>query len=109
MLREAVIILPDGIGFMFHSAHNGLKGDLLKEYGGYTVHVASGAWRDGSGTVHNDNNRVFTVACEDSKALIEMAKRAGQRCNQQCVYVRHCDGQVELVQTRDNDNERVAA
>ena len=100
-MREYVIILPRTANY----ACEWLRTSLLHQFGGYTEHEATGAWKDPTGAVIFDDNAVFTVATDrvlyTMRDLRVMARRAGLIGDQQCVYLRDSDGNVEFVDCKE--------
>ena len=96
-MREAQIIMPRDCAQAI--AH--LRTRLLDTFGGYTQHEATGAWRAPDGKAHYDHHHVFTVADiatpYDLNCLRAICRDIGREADQQCVYLRGFDGEVELV------------
>ena len=98
-MREAQLIMPRDCAQAI--AH--LRTRLLDAFGGYTQHEATGAWRVQDGKVLYDHHHVFTVASdqgnmtEDTATLRAICRNIGREADQQCVYLRGFDGEVELV------------
>ena len=103
-MREAQLIMPRDCAQAI--AH--LRTRLLDAFGGYTQHEATGAWRAQDGKVLYDHHHVFTVASdgvwndqgnmtEDTATLRAICRNIGREADQQCVYLRGFDGEVELV------------
>jgi hypothetical protein len=100
-MREAQIIMPrDNAQAMAR-----LRLRLLDAFGGYTQHDAIGAWRAPDGKVRYDHLYVFTVACAEPPGRThllrdtcrDICRDIGREADQQCVYLRGFDGEVELV------------
>ena len=102
-MREYVIILPRTANY----ACEWLRTSLLDQFGGYTEHEATGAWKDPTGAVIFDDNAVFTVATDiptAGQAFQSLARIAGRIGDQQCVYLRDGDGNVEFVDCKETIN-----
>ena len=99
-MKEFTIIMPRDAGF----AAEWLRTQFLDNFGGYTEHEATGAWRDPTGVVIFDHNAVFTVATDRLDAVTEfrhLALTAGRIGNQQSVYLKSPEGLVEFIDTAD--------
>ena len=98
-MREFTIMLPRVNG----RASTNLRTRLLDNFGGYTEHEATGAWRDdNTGKVYYDHNSVFTVGVLPTHPglyglIREIAAQAGQEAQQVSVYIKMPDGNAELV------------
>ena len=100
-MKEFTIIMPRDAGF----AAEWLRTQFLDNFGGYTEHEATGAWKDPTGVVIFDHNAVFTVAVDDpgkhAETFRQMARTAGRMGEQQSVYLKLPSGGVEFIDTAD--------
>ena len=97
-LREAKLIIPlDGCGDAIPYAEE----FILAQWGGFTAALCDGAWRDDLGQIIREPSRVYTIAMEpngDSRVkLHRLGAIVADMGRQNCVYVRHASGIVELV------------
>ena len=93
-MREYTIIMPRDAGY----ACEWLRSQFLDQFGGYTEHEATGAWKDATGAVVYDDNAVFTVASDAPNAaqsFRSLARIAGRIGEQDCVYFRPPSGEVD--------------
>jgi hypothetical protein len=112
MLREARIVMPHFQSVKSHEAHLRLRNMLCEAFGGFTAFDGQGGWRDPSGKVVHDNVTIYDVAMDGSRTngssydtLIGIAVDAGRALDQQEVYVRYCNGNVDLIKVL-SDEER---
>jgi len=103
-MKEARIILVHQLD---QTARAAAELTIVTYFGGMTQTVGKGMWKDASGTIIHDDIFVCDVAMEDNAVnqatLINIAKRFAQQAGQDCVYVRHANGTVQLIdQNRDN-------
>lgn len=75
---------------------------LCKEFGGYTMTNGVGAWATPTTTLPTTEPvLIFDVAAPATTltrvAMVELAYQIIERMDQEAVYLRHCNGQVELV------------
>ena len=93
-MRECKIILPA-------SGDPGeirqVERDILSSFGGYTKAQAQGAWADDNGIAVCEDVLVYTIATTDDGQLQAIAADAGDALEQTSVYIKYCDGEVELV------------
>lgn len=94
-MREAKFILP----FVSVSkAHDYARSELLKAFGGYTMHVVSGAWQDGDGNAISDHSMQYIVAMSGGFYKFRaIAIKAGRMAGQQAVYIVSPTGEAEIV------------
>ena len=100
-MREAQIILPQT---MTAQPAIELRKALLATFGGYTEHVATGAWRDpATEIVHRDHHTVFTVAGEPRQwhELAGAAIAVGRMAKQVCIYARDFDGFIHFLDCKE--------
>lgn len=104
MLREARIILPydTGDGEADRKAHLYLTEQLVKHFGGFTVHSGQGAWAKDAQTIVYDEVKIYDVAIDENEFQLfgDVAAAAGEMLNQDSVYIRAPTGNVEIVQIK---------
>lgn len=107
-MRLAQIILPWEAGEV---AHQGLKNEIMDEWGGYTAVSAQGGWRDygaitrDGGTTpdvdHIELVMVYHVAMQEHEAerrkLCELASKYARIGRQKCVMAVSTAGRVHMV------------
>ena len=104
--KTAVLILPlrDNAGASVDQAHTTLKTDLLVAFGGYTRTLVTGAWRDETGHVFEDESFKYEIAMStgagDGKKLVEIARLACRDARQECVLVQLAAGNVVFVDAK---------
>ena len=101
-MREARLIVPNN-GTTHWQGIEDVRALLLAQFGGYTETQGTGGWVGKTGTV-TEPIIIFDVAMEPTE-MNEMNMRtvAGfvrHRMNQECVYLRQANGQVEFVSPR---------
>jgi hypothetical protein len=91
--RIAFLILPlrDNDGNRLTETHAALREAILDNFGGYTQTLVTGAWRNGDGTVVNDDSLKYEIAMTTGaaagKKLVQIAAEACRRARQACVMV----------------------
>lgn len=97
-LKEARIIVPTGAGA---ATLANAEAAFLDRFGGFTRTNGIGGWRDGHGHPCVENTIVYDMAvpCTPDSAvkLRQIAVIIRLEGEQDCVYLRHYDGSVELV------------
>ena len=98
-MREFQIILPCPKGLRHRRKRDTFETALVAFYGGFTRTTGSGAWRNGSGTAEREFVDIYTVATDGvQKSSVQLlAHEAAREFDQTAIYVRHTDGDVELV------------
>ncbi len=103
MLREARIVMPHTYTSEAEAAHEKLRARLCEAFGGYTAFIGTGGWRSPTGTVVKDDVVIYDVAMDGHRggfgydALAKMAVDAGRALGQESVYVRYCNGTVDII------------
>lgn len=103
-MKEQRIVLPraDNRGNPLDRLRASLEEHLTDIYGGYTILPANGGWRSPSGLVHREPVWIFDVAAPDTAAvrdhLREIASWLANDANQEAIYVRHANGDVEFIE-----------
>lgn len=104
-MREGRIILPtrDNAGVLIDKAHLLIKRRLATEFGGYTSTGINGGWLDPrTAVLHEEPGIAYDVAMDEdasaSHTLLELARDVLPLANQEAVYVRYPNGEVEIVE-----------
>jgi hypothetical protein len=103
IIREALVILPQQTndGASLREVQALLGQELVNTFGGVTMSVALGSWKQPDGIVKTELVSQFTVAYEVTEAndikLVSIARDYAARAEQEVVYVRKADGSVEFV------------
>lgn len=102
MLREARIVMPFFATAASLDVHSKLRKALCDTFGGFTATGGQGGWRAPDGSIVQDNVTVYDVAMDGHRdgpydALARIAIEAGKALNQQSVYVRYCNGNVDII------------
>lgn len=106
-MREAMVICPqaDNAGWPLDAVKAEAVRRMIGTFGGVTVRAAEGHWMDDGGRLYVEPVWELVAACEPgddaSAALRSIAEDIGYSGRQECVYLRHPDGRVEFVPTRD--------
>lgn len=101
--RIAFLILPlrDNDGNRLTETHAALREAILDHFGGYTQTLVTGAWRNGDGTVVNDDSLKYEIAMGtgpgDGKKLVWIAANACRRARQTCVMIQLASGVVHFI------------
>ena len=99
-MYEATIILPFG---EFDGYQAEFETELIDAFGGFTRDECKGGWRAPNGETILEPVSRYTVAGYDLPTnngnLATLAFSYGQKLNQQAVYIRYFDGQVEILDT----------
>jgi hypothetical protein len=101
--RIAFLILPlrDNDGNRLTETHAALREAILDNFGGYTQYLVTGAWRNGDGTVVNDDSLKYEIAMTtgagDGKMLASIAAQACRRARQACVMIQLACGVVHFI------------
>ena len=105
MLSEARIILPvnDNNGNPLDYAHQKLMITLCDIFGGATKMASEGIWRDPkTGRVYQEPGFAYDVAmvpsAENRNTLTKIAQSMTTLADQECVYIRHADGDVAFIE-----------
>jgi len=107
MLKEAKVIIPDvGSGC---AAIVNFESHIIDLFGGFTLTLGSGAWKNDDGEVIRESVRVYTIAAVSHVMrhghtwwhLRHAAVTLGNSLKQECVYVKHTDGEVEMLEPRE--------
>lgn len=106
-MRECTIILPDNRSgdALPPIAFRSFEREVCQAFGGFTVTLGHGAWRDANGIIIKDTVRVYTIATDDvtfqardtDDTLRSLARDYGRRLSQDAVYVRLYTGEVEIL------------
>lgn len=96
-MKEARIILPS-VSF---DAHNYLQKALIELAGGYTKTNVTGCWKDAKGATVYDTSIAYDVAAQpNADAMLELRRVAVEAAciaGQEAVYVRDCNGEVNVL------------
>ncbi len=94
-MREFKIILPAKLGL---KAIRQFEEHLLTHFGGFTRTDGLGAWRNHK-TIDREWMWIYTVATdlEHTSPVRQLAADICATLDETCIYLRHCDGEVELV------------
>lgn len=93
-MKEFKIIVPA------HDDHKlaEFEARLIRSHGGFTRTIGAGAWRNGESFIERETVWVYTVATDASSLTIQtLAFWALGLFEQDAIYLRHCDGEVEFV------------
>lgn len=101
-MREARIIMP--LLNPQSMTHIYMQRELIEAFGGFTATSGYGGWKDSAGTNIRDEVMVYDIACDENRdrvydQLFEIAMKAGRALNQQAVYIRYPNGDVEIADT----------
>lgn len=103
-MKLATIILPliDNEGSDLFAVHQGLKHELLREYGGYTGVETIGGWAGKNGTVEGEKAIKYEVAMEraDVCKFRELAAATCRFAKQEAVMIVTPNGEVEFVHAK---------
>jgi hypothetical protein len=108
MLREARIVMPHGDTAASIMAHNTLRRQLAKAFGGFTCFRGEGGWVDGNGNLIRDNVMIYDIAMDNHRdAPFELLHRiaidAGRALDQDSVYIRYPNGEVHIEKIEKRD------
>jgi hypothetical protein len=106
-MSEAKIIIP--VDCLSASRLSELASELCGTFGGMTTTEGNGSWVDNSGDLINEPVTVYYVALTDeaisregaNEILRTLASWIAKHGDQDCVYIRDFDGEVELVKPYD--------
>lgn len=107
-MREARIILPinDNNGNSLSFLHKSLAGELCRHFGGATATQSNGMWIADNGKLYDEPGIAYDIAMEptrDNDAIMrEIAVRFGRLAEQEAMYLRLADGQVDIINTSNN-------
>jgi hypothetical protein len=103
-MREARIILPS-VSF---DATNYLQKALISLAGGYTKTNVTGCWKDAKGTKVYDTSIAYDVAVQpNAYSMLELrriAVEAARIAEQEAVYVRDCNGEVNILPVEPDED-----
>lgn len=112
---EARIILPqnDNQGREISAVNKLLASRIVSEFGGVTVTLGHGMWKDPKGRVVAEAVVVYDIAvvpgAATEYALEQIAAEACINAGQECVYLRYPDGEVVFVEAAHHAAHREAA
>ena len=93
-MRECKIILPAD-GDLSSLAR--IEALIIRHYKGYTKTIGQGAWVDHNGIEVCEDVLIYGMAVGNDHNLRAIAKTARTLLRQGKVYIKYCDGDVELV------------
>jgi hypothetical protein len=102
MLKEARIVMPHGDKASSITAHNTLRQRLAEAFGGFTCYRGEGGWVDRNGCLIRDDVTIYDIAIDDDRdapyeLIARFAIEAGKALDQEAVYVRYPNGEVEII------------
>ena len=70
---------------------------ILSAFGGYTKSFSQGVWIDYAGIAVCEDVLVYVIATDDDTHLAQIALDARINIGETSVYIKYCNGDVELV------------